>query len=661
MTNGSDSTAIDLQPGQLIGPEHRRFKLLQPLGNLPFASLWLAEDCLVKDTPKATLLFPHCSRPEKPLLTEALKRHATLSKQLQSKFLLEGYGSFQSAGKDLFLAYAPIQGLTLQQLLDKKQLPAQPQLIILLKQLAHALDSGFQILHLPHGLLTPELIFIQPSQGIKLLGFELSESLSHLPAEQNLQHADPYQPPEAERHHPLTRQADVFSYACLVYQLLGGQTAFAADTPLQQRNGDNLRQAKGITDEQFKLLKQALAADPAKRPPSCSALARGLFVEPDTRSETATPASAKAAPQPEPQPSAGLLTQLVNLPVKQIAIASSLFLLGVWVGWFSSGWFNEQSNQQQLTQINVLTEQLRTLQQDNQEYASQSATNQALLSTQTQQLTALQAELASLSQQRAAQAEDPAIQVFRDQINGKRYGPEMVILPAGSFQMGDISGEGDDNETPLHTVNIAKPFALSRFEVSFAEYDLFAASTGRTRPEDSGWGRENMPVTNVSWQDAVAYTRWLSNTTGQPYRLPSEAEWEYAARAGTTTTFWWGNELRDNMAVCDECGSQWDGKQPAPVGSFPANPWGLHDMTGNVDEWVADCYQEHYDTRLADGRAFLSSGCQQRVMRGGSWFEISRLIRPSSRYRHPANSRRNSWGFRIALDLTQPTKDSVNE
>ena len=663
MKDGLDATILSLQPGQLLGPEHRRFRLLNQLGALPFATLWLAEDCQVKDTPKATLLLPDPSLLKKNSLLDALKRHAALSKQLKNKYLLEGYGTFQTAGGPTFLAYESSSGLSLQQLLDKKQLPDPAQRNILLKQLAHALDSGFQILHQPHGLLCPELVFIQPGHGIKLFGFALSETLSQLPPELSLQHVDLYQPPESERHQPLTRQADVFSYACVVYHLLTGQPPFAADVELSQRTGSQLNAHKALTDDQFAQLQKALDIDPSQRHNHCSALAKALFKE--TPAESAPPAEQKpptaATTSAKPVPSETTGSSKQRLPWKLLLGGVGLFLLGVWVGWLSSSGSENSTLTALNTERDSLAAQLLLLQQQQAEAQAQSQTLANTLNETALQLENSNAQLAALSAQRAAQAEDPAIQVFRDQIGGKRYGPEMVILPAGDFLMGDQSGQGDDNESPVHKVRITRPYALSRFEVTYAEYDLFAEETGRSKPDDNGWGRENMPVTNVSWQDAVAYTRWLSERTGQPYRLPSEAEWEYAARAGTNSTYWWGNELRDNMAVCDQCGSPWDGKQPAPVGSFSANPWGLHDMTGNVDEWVADCYRDQYPAASSDSKAFLRSGCQQRVMRGGSWFEIARLIRPSSRYRHPADSHRNSWGFRVAVDLSQSAKDSVNE
>ncbi len=246
------------------------------------------------------------------------------------------------------------------------------------------------------------------------------------------------------------------------------------------------------------------------------------------------------------------------------------------------------------------------------------------------------------------------LSLFQDELLDGSRGPQMVVIPPGHFRMGDLHGQGDDNEYPVHEVNIQHRFALARYEVTFAEYDRFAAATGRQKPDDEGWGRGQYPVINVTWEDAAAYARWLAEQTGQPYRLPTEAEWEYSARAGSQSVYWWGDEMLKGYVICDGCGDEWGGKSSAPVGSARANPWGLQDMNGNVDEWVLDCYQPDYSNAPDDGSAAQVSGCSQRVMRGGSWFDIPRLTRPSSRYRHPANSSRDSWGFRVALDLESP-------
>src|SRR5262245_42158522 len=166
--------------------------------------------------------------------------------------------------------------------------------------------------------------------------------------------------------------------------------------------------------------------------------------------------------------------------------------------------------------------------------------------------------------------------VTRDRPKSEGGMPEMLVVPGGSFKMGDVQGGGDPEvEVPVHTVRIQKPFAIGRYEVTFDEYDQFAKARNRKLPDDEGWGRGPRPVINVSWDDAAAYAKWLSEQTGNRYRLPTEAEWEYAARAGTETNYWWGNNLIKGMANCDGCGSQWDGKQTGPVGSFKPNAFGL--------------------------------------------------------------------------------------
>ena len=158
---------------------------------------------------------------------------------------------------------------------------------------------------------------------------------------------------------------------------------------------------------------------------------------------------------------------------------------------------------------------------------------------------------------------------------------EMVKLPLDEYRRGDIQGDGDRDELPVSKVTIVRPIAVSRYEVTFDEYDLFAGVTGRQLPHDQGWGAGRRPVINVSWEDAVAYADWLSGQTGKRYRLPTEAEWEYAARAGSETAYWWGDEVGDGRANCDGCGSEWDDEKTAPVGSFQANRFGLYDYVND--------------------------------------------------------------------------------
>ena len=229
--------------------------------------------------------------------------------------------------------------------------------------------------------------------------------------------------------------------------------------------------------------------------------------------------------------------------------------------------------------------------------------------------------------------------------------PEMVVVPSGSFTMGSPSGErGSDDEGPRHAVRIDYRFAVGVYEVTFAEWDACADAGGCDRyvPDDEGWGRGNRPVINVSWENAQSYVRWLSAKTGHNYGLLSESEWEYVARAGTTTAYSWGDNIGRNRANCRGCGSRWDIVKTAPVGSFSANGWGVYDMHGNVWEWVEDCYNDSYVGAPSDGSAWKFGNCSVRVKRGGSWLNAPRDLRSANRGWNASGEIRGSYiGFRV--------------
>ena len=232
-----------------------------------------------------------------------------------------------------------------------------------------------------------------------------------------------------------------------------------------------------------------------------------------------------------------------------------------------------------------------------------------------------------------------------------RAKPTMVSIAGGSFSMGCGSPDTAclDAEKPVHTVTV-KSFRLSKHEVTFDQYDAFAIATGRAKPDDKGWGRGDRPVINVNWEDANAFVTWLAKQTGEPYRLPTEAEWEYAARAGTSTIYLWGNEVGFGLANCTGCGSNFDGDRTSPVGTFAANKFGLHDVHGNVWEWVQDCWQEGYAGAPSDGSARLTGNCSSRILRGGSWLNNPSYLRIAYRNWLSSNLRDVNTGFRVARD-----------
>ncbi len=270
-------------------------------------------------------------------------------------------------------------------------------------------------------------------------------------------------------------------------------------------------------------------------------------------------------------------------------------------------------------------------------------------------------------------AED-ADKVFRDTLIDGSQGPEMVRIPAGSFRMGDIQGGGQDDEKPVHRVSVGA-FAMGKYEVTVGEYLRFVNATGKHAPEwmekgskyniktgtddyykkfGSALTNKTYPIVGVSWHDATAYAKWLSQQTGHTYRLPTEAEWEYAARAGTTTKYWWGNKIGTNKANCSNSYCKDSYKYTAPVGSFKANPFGLHDTVGNVWEWCSDIYSSDYYSNSPRSNPTGPGGGETgryRVRRGGAWDGGAQYARSAVRYNYSPGYRSYYVGFRL---LRQP-------
>ena len=242
--------------------------------------------------------------------------------------------------------------------------------------------------------------------------------------------------------------------------------------------------------------------------------------------------------------------------------------------------------------------------------------------------------------------------------------PEMVVVPAGEFLMGSPESEAgrSSNEGPQRKVTM-RAFAIGKFEVTFAQWDACAAEGGcKHRPHDEDWGRGRRPVINASWHDATQFVAWLSRKTGKTYRLPAEAEWEYAARGITKASephppFSTGATINYKQANYDANFTYGDGKmglyrqKTVDIGSFPRNAFGLHDMHGNVWEWVQDCYRDSYQGAPTDGSAVVSSDCNLRILRGGSWNYFPRLLRSAYRYATAPDIRLDMVGFRVASSL----------
>ena len=226
--------------------------------------------------------------------------------------------------------------------------------------------------------------------------------------------------------------------------------------------------------------------------------------------------------------------------------------------------------------------------------------------------------------------------------------PVLAVIAPGVFSMG--SGNSDPSEKPPHRVTVEAPFALGRTEVTVEQWNACVEAGACPRVTEAARA-PNTPARDISWDDAQLYVKWLSKVTGKPYRLPTEAEWEYAARGGTSTRYWWGDDMRRGSANCKDCGDPWQADGPAPVASFAANAFGLHDMNGSVWEWVEDCWHSSYKNAPADARAWTEPFCPVHVIRGGSWRDGASYMPATTRFKYDGSVRHSQNGFRVARDM----------
>jgi len=225
--------------------------------------------------------------------------------------------------------------------------------------------------------------------------------------------------------------------------------------------------------------------------------------------------------------------------------------------------------------------------------------------------------------------------------------PNMIEIPEGQFQMGNSERA---KESPVRRVSVNK-FKLAETEVTWEQYQACVDTGPCPEKSDEDWGRGKRPAIYISWETAQTYIKWLNKVTGGNYRLPTESEWEYAARASSEQNFYWGNEVGENKANCSGCGSQWDGIQTAPVKSFEPNSFGIFDMHGNVWEWVEDCFHRSYESAPLTSEAWLGDNCKSRMLRGGSWNNGWDRMSSSSRHSNSVRMSTYNTGFRLAQDI----------
>jgi formylglycine-generating enzyme required for sulfatase activity len=225
--------------------------------------------------------------------------------------------------------------------------------------------------------------------------------------------------------------------------------------------------------------------------------------------------------------------------------------------------------------------------------------------------------------------------------------PVMLAIYPRPFTMG--SNSSDPSERPAHKVTLKAPYALGKYEVTVEQWSACVQANACPAIPSQANAAPNLPMRDVSWDEVQMYIKWLTTVSGKPYRLPTEAEWEYAARGGTATRYWWGDKMRGGNSSCKDCGQPWNADSPQPVGTFTANPFGFFDMNGSVWEWVADCWHSSYKGAPEDGSAWNGgSACSSRVIRGGSWKEDASYMLSTTRFKYDATVRQSQNGFRVA-------------
>lgn len=686
-------TEIGLMAGQEIGPQNRRYRLERLIAHGGMGQVWQATDMathaeLGHSAMVALKILP-------PQLTQSashaklLIEEATQARRLAHEHIVRVYEWAQDpATSSYFIIMECLEGEDLDNLLAREGPLSLEQVQDLLEPVAEALQYAWDKAKLVHRDIKPGNVFVTKKGEIKLLDFGIaararsSASSIGLEAPANSGTAG-YRAPEAGtlQRQP-GRSLDVYSVAVMIYQMVEGRMPFDG---ARSANHEPPR-PESLTPRQWEVLKSGFAWDPEQRPASVATLLAELrdAFGPTPEEIAAEQAAARAkeeqrlaqlAIRRKAEAEAAAAAQLVKDKQRREQEAIERAEAEA-----AKRERKEALRQQLLERREADAAKARQAKEEQQRKALQAKAVQAYRSEQQRAKTELAVRAAdelaaSLPAPSAPVADTEG--VLRDRfLDGTGKGPELVLIPTGRFQMGSTEPERRkameagaqkswvERETPQHWVGIEQPFALGRFPVTVGEWRQFVRATGWQPKGEVNWAApgfrqsDEHPVVGVTWFDAQQYVRWLSERTGQAYRLPSEAEWEYACRAGTKTAFSFGDDINTSLANYD--GNYTYNGSPkgeyrqgtTPAGEFPPNPWGLFDMHGNVWEWVQDVVHDNYDGAPISGEAWEDGGDQsRRILRGGSWLYNPRYLRSALRNGFSAALSNDIVGFRVARSL----------
>ena len=687
-------TEIGLMPGQEIGPQNRRYRLERLIAQGGMGQVWQATDLathaeLGHSAMVALKILP-------PMLTQSpthaklLIEEATQARRLAHEHIVRVYEWAQDpATASYFIIMECLEGEDLDSLLAREGPLSLERVQKLLAPIGEALKYAWDKHKLVHRDIKPGNVFVTNHGEVKLLDFGIAArarsgaSSIALEAPGNSGTAG-YRAPEAGT---LQRQSgpalDVYAVAVRIYQMVEGRRPFDG----MRRERHEPPRPAALSSRQWGVLQSGFAWDPARRPASVAALLAALG---NVTGNAVAPAQADAAAQ---QAAARAqeeqrATQAARRKAELDAAAAAHLLKE------KQRREHEAAQRAQLEQAkrerkDALRQQLQERREADAEKArlAKESENRKLLQARAAAAYRSEQERARFEQAALNEADREALMpaspvadtegVLRDRfLDGSGKGPELVLIPTGRFQMGSTDVERKramdagaqmawlERETPQHWVSIGQSIALGRYPVTVGEWRQFVRATGWEPRGEVNWSApgfrqtESHPVVGVTWHDALQYVVWLSVQTGQAYRLPSEAEWEYACRAGTKSAFSFGEEINTSLANYDG-NTSYNGSPKGQyrqgttrAGEFPPNPWGLFDMHGNVWEWVQDVVHDNYDGAPLDGSAWEEGGDQgRRILRGGSWLYNPRYLRSALRNGFSSALSNDIVGFRVARNL----------
>jgi formylglycine-generating enzyme required for sulfatase activity len=689
-------TEIGLMAGQEVGPPNRRYRLERLVAHGGMAQVWQATDLATHaelgHSAQVALKILAPELTQEPCYARLLIEEAARARRLAHEHIVRVYDwARDPATASYFVIMEYLEGEDLDSLLAREGPVPLPRALSLLQPVAQALDYAWDRHRLVHRDIKPGNVFVTKRGDVKLLDFGIAArargagSASALEAPASSGTAG-YRAPEASApgRQP-ERTLDVYAVAAMICRMVGGP--LPAPSQLAQTAPASL------TECQWQVLQAGLAPDAAARPASVGELLARLGGADAAQAHGEEEKNAIGTPE-TPEEDARSKAQAAATAAARSILARQR---------------RERERQERAAAEASRRERKEVLRQQLAARRAEEA-EKVRLEREAAQRQALQAKAAAAyvaEQKRVAAGQETAAKqvsapgevpepaakaappmpgpaadsdgALRDRfLDSSGAGPALALIPAGRFEMGSPEHErriamaagAQKNwlarETPQHPVCIAEPFALGRYPVTVGEWRVFVRATGWQAQGDTDWDApgfaqdDTHPVVGVSWYDAQRYVQWLSERTGQRYRLPSEAEWEYACRAGTQTAFSCGDTISTELANYDGTFTYNGGprgtfrKGTTPVGAFQPNPWGLCDMHGNVWEWVQDVVHENYEGAPADGSAWEEGGDQsRRILRGGSWLYNPRYLRSALRNGFSAVLSNDIVGFRVVRELAK--------